>query len=78
MISAEEITEFIQHTNNKIDWIFPDTQNDIMPGTTDNTRKGKLIKTKNLDLDKIAFVCSQKNIPLNVKLISPFLFMTRM
>lgn len=69
---------FIQHINNKIDLIFPDTKNDIIAGTTDNTIIGKLIKTQNLFLDKTAFVFSQKNLLLNVKLISPFLFITKM
>ncbi|EOP10806.1 hypothetical protein KQ3_01835 [Bacillus cereus B5-2] len=69
---------FIQHINNKIDLIFPDTKKDIMAGTTDNAITGKLIKTQNLILDKVAFVFSQKNIPLNVKLISPFLLITKM
>lgn len=69
---------FIQHINNKIDLIFPDTKNDIMAGTTDNTIIGKLIKTQNLFLDKTAFVFSQKNLLLNVKLISPFLLITKM
>ena len=63
---------FIQHINNKIDLIFPDTKNDIMAGTTDNTIIGKLIKTQNLVLDKTAFVFSPKIFLLNVKLISPF------
>ncbi|MDW9210628.1 hypothetical protein BTTOUR_17980 [Bacillus thuringiensis serovar toumanoffi] len=63
---------FIQHINNKIDLIFPDTKNDIMAGTTDNTIIGKLIKTQNLVLDKTAFVFSQKKLLLNVKLISLF------
>lgn len=67
---------FIQHTNNKIDLIFPDTYNDTIAGTTDSTIMGRLIKIQNLVLDKIAFVFSQKNIPLHVKLISPFLFIT--
>lgn len=52
---------FIQHINNKIDLIFPDTKNDIMAGTTDNTIIGKLIKTQNLVLDKTAFVFSPKS-----------------
>lgn len=69
---------FIQHINNKIDLIFPDTKNDIKAGTTDNTIIGKLIKTQNLFLDKTAFVFSQKNLLLNVKLISPFLLITKM
>lgn len=69
---------FIQHINNKIDLIFPDTKNDIMAGTTDNTIIGKLIKTQNLVLDKTAFVFSPKNLLLNVKLISPFLLITKM
>lgn len=69
---------FIQHINNKIDLIFPDAKKDIMAGTTDNAITGKLIKTQNLILDKVAFVFSQKNIPLNVKLISPFLLITKM
>lgn len=69
---------FIQHINNKIDLIFPDTKKDITAGTIDNTITGKLIKTQNLILDKVAFVFSQKNIPLNVKLISPFLLITKM
>ncbi len=51
---------FIQHINNKIDLIFPDTKNDIMAGTTDNTIIGKLIKTQNLVLGKTAFVFNQK------------------
>lgn len=51
---------FIQHINNKIDLIFPDTKNEIMAGTTDNTIIGKLIKTQNLVLDKTAFVFNQK------------------
>ena len=68
---------FIQHINNKIDLIFPDTYNDTIAGTTDSTIIGKLIKIQNLILDKIAFVFSQKNIPLNVKLTSPFLLMTK-
>lgn len=45
-----------------------------MAGITVNPIKGKLIKSQNLVLDRIAFVLSQKNIPLKVKLISPFLF----
>lgn len=69
---------FIQHINNKIDLIFPDTKNDIIAGTTDNIIIGKLIKTQNLVLDKTAFVFNQKNLLLNVKLISPFLFITKM
>ncbi len=69
---------FIQHINNKIDLIFPDTKDDIMAGTTDNTIIGKLIKIQNLALDKIAFVFNQKNIPLQVRLISPILFITIM
>lgn len=69
---------FIQHINNKIDLIFPDTKNDIMAGTTDNTIIGKLIKTQNLVLDKTTFVFNQKNLLLNVKLISPFLLITKM
>lgn len=69
---------FIQHINNKINLIFPDTKNDIMAGTTDNTIIGKLIKIQNLVLDKTAFVFNQKNILLNVKLISPFLLITKM
>ncbi|GAB6459345.1 hypothetical protein bcgnr5371_13320 [Bacillus cereus] len=75
-ISEAEIIEFIQHTNNKIDLILPDTKDDIMAGMTDSTIIGKLIKVQNLALDRIAFVFSQKNIPLRVKLISPLLFMT--
>ena len=63
---------FNQHINNMIDLIFPDTKNDITAGTTDNTTMGRLIKIQNLILDKIAFVFNQKNIPLNVKLTSPF------
>ncbi|AOM11180.1 hypothetical protein BTI247_27910 [Bacillus thuringiensis Bt18247] len=63
---------FIQHIYNKIDLIFPDTKNEIMAGTTDNTIIGKLIKIQNLVLDKTAFVFNQKNLLLNVKLISPF------
>ncbi|BCD29578.1 hypothetical protein BC30102_2614 [Bacillus cereus] len=69
---------FIQHTNNKIDLIFPDTKDDIMAGTTDNTIIGKLIKIQNRVLDRSAFVFSQKNIPLQVRLISPILFITIM
>lgn len=69
---------FIQHINNKIDLIFPDTKNDIMAGTTDNAIIGKLIKTQNLVLDKTAFVFNQKNLLLNVKLISPCLLITKM
>ncbi len=46
--------------SNIYDLIFPDTKNDIMAGTTDNTIIGKLIKTQNLVLDKTAFVFSQK------------------
>lgn len=69
---------FIQHINNKIDLIFPDTKNDIMAGTTDNTIIGKLIKTQNLVLDKTAFVFNQKNLLLNVKLISSCLLITKM
>ncbi len=68
---------FNQHINNMIDLIFPDTKNDITAGTTDNTTMGRLIKIQNLILDKIAFVFNQKNIPLNVKLTSPFLLMTK-
>ncbi|KOP83898.1 hypothetical protein AMS60_02475 [Bacillus sp. FJAT-21945] len=78
MISEPEITAFIQLTNNKIDLISSDKKNDAMAGTTDKTMRGKLIKTQNLGFDRIALVCSQKNIPLNVKLMSPFLFMTMM
>lgn len=55
----------------------PDTKNEVIAGITDNTIKGKLIKTKNLFLERIAFVLSQKYIPLKVKLISPLLFITR-
>lgn len=58
--------------SNIYDLIFPDTKNDIMAGTTDNTIIGKLIKTQNLVLDKTAFVFSQKKLLLNVKLISLF------
>jgi len=75
-MSEAEIIAFIQHTNNKIDLILPDTKDDIMAGMTDSTRIGKLIKIQNLALDRIAFVFSQKNIPLQVKLISPLLFIT--
>lgn len=78
MISEAEIKEFIQLTNKKIDLISSDKKNDTMTGTTDKAMKGKLIKTQNLGLDRIAFVCSQKNIPLNVKLMSPFLLITIM
>jgi hypothetical protein len=59
------------------DLISPDTKNEIIAGITDNTIKGKLIKTQNLFLERIAFVLSQKYRPLNVKLISPLLFITR-
>lgn len=76
MISEAEIKEFIQLTNKKIDLISPGKKNDTMKGTTDNAMKGKLIKNPNLGLDRIAFVCSQKNTPLNVKLMSPFLLTT--
>ncbi len=75
-MSEAEIIAFIKHTNNKIDLILPDTKDDIMAGMTDSTRIGKLIKIQNLALDRIAFVFSQKNIPLQVKLISPLLFIT--
>jgi hypothetical protein len=78
MISEAEIKEFIQLTNKKIDLISSDTKNDTMKGTTDNAMKGKLIKNQNLGLDRIAFVCNQKNIPVNVKLMSPFLLITIM
>lgn len=60
---------FIQHINNKIDLIFPDTKNDIMAGTTDNTIIGKLIKTQNLVLDKTAFVFSPKNLLLSYNFV---------
>ncbi|WP_342668511.1 hypothetical protein [Cytobacillus solani] len=72
------MTAFIQLTNNKIYLRSQDRKNDAMAGTTDKTMRGKLIKTQNLGLDRIAFVCSQKKMPLNVKLISPFLIMTMM
>jgi len=78
IISEAEISVLIQLTNKKMDFISPDKKNDTIKGTTDNPRKGKLIKSQNLDLDRMAFVCSQKKIPLNVKLMSPFLFMTMM
>ncbi len=75
-MSEAEIIAFIQHTNNKIDLKLPDTKDDIMPGMTDSTIIGKLIKIQKRVLDRIAFVFSQKNIPLQVKLISPILFIT--
>jgi hypothetical protein len=78
MMSEPEITVLIQLTNNKIDLRSPVKKHDTMAGTTDNARRGKLIKTQNLGLDRIVFVWSQKNMPLNVKLISPFLIMTMM
>lgn len=78
MISEEEIIEFIQPINNKINLISPDTKNDIVTGTKDKAMNGRLIKIQNLILDNTAFVCIQKNVPLNVKLISPFLFITMM
>jgi hypothetical protein len=78
MISEAEINKFIQLTNKKMDLIYSDTKNDAMTGTTDKAMKGRLIKTQNLGLDRTAFVCSQKNIPLNVKLMSPLLFITIM
>ena len=77
-ISEAEIIAFIQHTNNKIDLILPDTKDDIMAGITDSTIIDKLIKIQNFALDRIAFVFSQKNIPLQVRLISPILFITIM
>jgi hypothetical protein len=49
-----------------------------MKGTVDKTIKGKLIKIQNLALERMAFVLIQKNIPLKVRLISPFLFITNM
>lgn len=55
---------FIQHINNKINLIFPDTKKEITAVNTNNTIIGKLIKTQSLILDKVAFVFSQKNIPL--------------
>lgn len=60
MMSEEEIIKFIQLINNKIDFIFPDSKNEAMAGITDNTMKGRLIKSQNLILDKTAFVCIQK------------------
>lgn len=78
MISEAEIHKLIQLINNNTDLIFPDTYNETMAGTTDNAMRGRLIKIQNLILDKTAFVCSQKNVPRNVKLISPFLFITKM
>ena len=78
IISEAEISVFIQLTNKKMDLRSPDKKNDTIKGTTDNPRKGKLIKSQNLGLDRMAFVCSQKKIPLNVKLMSPCLFMTMM
>lgn len=72
MMSEPEITAFIQLTNNKIDLRSPVKKHVAMAGTTDNTRRGKLIKSQNLGLDRNAFVWSQKKMPLNVKRISPF------
>nr|WP_309243091.1 hypothetical protein [Bacillus cereus group sp. BfR-BA-01309] len=40
----------MQHTNNKIDLIFPDTKDDIMAGTTDNTIIGKLLNYSPLNV----------------------------
>ena len=77
MISEEEINKFIQLINSKIDLIFPDTKNETITGITDNAMRGRLIKSQNLVLDKIAFVFIQKNAPWNVKLISPLLRITR-
>jgi len=73
-----EIKVFIQLTNNKMLFISSDDTNDKMNGNIDNVTKGRLINTQNLALDKIASVCIQKNMPLNVKLISPFLIITMM
>lgn len=76
-ISEPEINALIQLTNNKMDCKSLGVNNDMMAGTPDNTIKGEVIKNQNLVFDRTAFVCSQKNMPLKVKLISPlFLMMT--
>ena len=48
------------------------TKNEIRNGSTDKVKKGKLINVKNLPFCKGAFVCSQKKVPRNVRLMSPF------
>jgi hypothetical protein len=42
-------------------------------GTIDTIISGRLMNHQNLFLDREAFVLSQKNMPLKVKLISPSL-----
>lgn len=75
IISDPEMNALIQLINNKMDWKSPEVNNDRAAGITVKTRKGEVIKNQNLVFDRIAFVCSQKKIPLNVKLISPFFLM---
>jgi hypothetical protein len=78
IISEEEIHKFIQLTNSRMDLIFPDTKKVATAGVTDNTMRGKLIKIQNHVLDRTASVCSQKNIPRNVRLILSFFFTSTM
>jgi hypothetical protein len=78
IISEEEIHKFIQLTNSRMNLIFPDTKKVATAGVTDNTMRGKLIKIQNQVLDRTASVCSQKNIPRNIKLILSFFFTSTM
>lgn len=73
MISDDDMIMLNQQMYNMSDFINPLIYSVAIAGTIDNMISGRLMNNQNLFLDRGAFVLSQKNMPLKVKLISPSL-----